>query len=174
MSANKCMDFFASCPHVVQKFYLIHDLILYFMHYRNISERMKISYKNTHTQTHTHSYIYIYIYIWLNNKDTFCLYNLIKIISIFLISVLISVWNWWMNLPTLSRTRPDTSKAIIRGCLHDDHLYRVRKRSRQCSYCTAPTTSGRPHGCTLVWACQWPSSQPLSSPQLSHNDSPWA
>ena len=25
-----------------------------------------------------------------------------------------------------------------------------------------------------MWACQWPSSQPLSSPQLSHNDSLWA
>ena len=25
-----------------------------------------------------------------------------------------------------------------------------------------------------VWACQWPSSQPLSSPQLSQNDSLWA
>ena len=40
----------------------------------------------------------------------------------------------------------------------------------QCTY-TVPTTSGRPHGSPLVWACQWPSSQPLSSPQLSHNDS---
>ena len=30
------------------------------------------------------------------------------------------------------------------------------------------------HGCPLVWACQWPSQQPLSSPQLSHNDSLWA
>ena len=28
-------------------------------------------------------------------------------------------------------------------------------------------------GSPLVWACQWPSSQPLSSPQLSHNDSLW-
>ena len=36
------------------------------------------------------------------------------------------------------------------------------------------TTSGRPHGSPLVWSCQWPSSQPLSSPQLSHNDSLWA
>ena len=27
---------------------------------------------------------------------------------------------------------------------------------------------------SIVWACQWPSSQPLSSPQLSHNDSLWA
>ena len=36
----------------------------------------------------------------------------------------------------------------------------------QCT-CTVPTTSGS----SLVWACQWPSSQPLSSPQLSHNDS---
>ena len=25
-----------------------------------------------------------------------------------------------------------------------------------------------------MWACQWPSSQPLSSPQLPHNDSLWA
>ena len=38
----------------------------------------------------------------------------------------------------------------------------------QCT-CTIPTTSGRPHGCSLVWACQWPPSLPLSSPQLSHN-----
>ena len=37
-----------------------------------------------------------------------------------------------------------------------------------------PKTSGRPHGSPLVWACQWPSSRPLSSPQLSHNDSLWA
>ena len=34
--------------------------------------------------------------------------------------------------------------------------------------------SGTSHGSPLVWACQWPSSQPLSSPQLSHNDSLWA
>ena len=44
----------------------------------------------------------------------------------------------------------------------------------QCTCCTVPTTSGRPHGSSIVWACQWPSSQPLSSPQLSHNDSLWA
>ena len=41
----------------------------------------------------------------------------------------------------------------------------------QCTCCSVPTTSGRPHGSPLVWACQWPSSQPFSSPQLSHNDS---
>ena len=44
----------------------------------------------------------------------------------------------------------------------------------QCTCSTVPTTSGRPHGSRLVWASQWPSSQPLSSPQLSHNDSLWA
>ena len=44
----------------------------------------------------------------------------------------------------------------------------------QCTCCTVPTTSARPHGSPLVWACQWPSSQPLSSPQLSHNNSLWA
>ena len=40
----------------------------------------------------------------------------------------------------------------------------------QCTCCTVPTTSGRPHGSPLVGVCQWPSSQPLSSPQLSHKD----
>ena len=43
----------------------------------------------------------------------------------------------------------------------------------QCTCSTVPTTSGRLHGSPLVWACQWSSSQPLSS-QLSHNDSSWA
>ena len=37
-------------------------------------------------------YIYIYIYVWLNNKYTLCLYNFIKILSSFLISVLVSGW----------------------------------------------------------------------------------
>ena len=41
------------------------------------------------------------------------------------------------------------------------------------STCTVSTNFGRPHGSSLVWACQWPSSQPLSS-QLSHNDNLWA
>ena len=40
-----------------------------------------------------------------------------------------------------------------------------------CTCCTVITTSGRPRRSPLVWACQWPSSQPLSSP---HNDSLWA
>ena len=44
----------------------------------------------------------------------------------------------------------------------------------QCTCCNVPTTSGRPHRSPPVWAYQWPSSQPLSSPQLSHNDSHWA
>ena len=41
----------------------------------------------------------------------------------------------------------------------------------QCTCCTIPTTSGRPHGSSLEWACQWHSSQSLSSPQQSHTDS---
>ena len=45
---------------------------------------------------------------------------------------------------------------------------------QQCTCCTVPTTSGRPHRSPLLSACQWPWSQPLSSPHLSHNDSLWA
>ena len=52
---------------------------------------------------------------------------------------------------------------------HRSNLLRL-----QCNCCTVPTTSGSSHGSPLVWACQWTSSQPLSSPQLSHNSSLWA
>ena len=44
----------------------------------------------------------------------------------------------------------------------------------QCTCCTVPTTSARPHRSPLLWACQWPSTQSLSSSQLSHNESLWA
>ena len=44
----------------------------------------------------------------------------------------------------------------------------------QCTCYTVPTTSGRLHRSPLVWAYQWLLSQPLSSPQSSHNDSLWA
>ena len=44
----------------------------------------------------------------------------------------------------------------------------------QYTFSTVPTNSERPHGSPLVWACQWPLSQSLSFPQLSHNDSLWA
>ena len=55
-------------------------------------------------------------------------------------------------------------------------LYSLRSNllRLQCPNCIVPTTSGRPHGSPLVWACRWPLSQPLSSPQLSYNDSLWA
>ena len=41
---------------------------------------------------------------------------------------------------------------------------------QQCTCCTVTTTSERSHGSPLVRACQWPSSQPLSSAQFSHDD----
>ena len=44
----------------------------------------------------------------------------------------------------------------------------------QCICYTVQTISRRPHGSPHVCVCQWPSSKPLSSPQLSHNDSLWA
>ena len=48
--------------------------------------------------------------------------------------------------------------------LHLNNLLRL-----QCT-CTVLTTSGRPHRSPLVSACQGLSSQPLSSPQLYHDD----
>ena len=59
--------------------------------------------------------------------------------------------------------------------VHTGNSYPLRSNllRLQCTCCTVPTTSGRHHTIPLAWACQWPSSQPLSS-QLSHNDSLWA
>ena len=44
-------------------------------------------------------------------KTYFVCFNLIKILSSFLMSVLVSDWNWWMNLPKLSQALSDLSKS---------------------------------------------------------------
>ena len=62
-----------------------------------------LSFSNSQWKTGHSTLLYIYIYICfikqfnhvsLNNKDKFCLYNLFKILSSFLISVFVSGWNW--------------------------------------------------------------------------------
>ena len=65
----------------------------------------------------------------------------------FFIWTILSIWHTWNSSPLRSN--------------------RLRL---QCDR-TVPTTSGRPRGSPLVRACQWLSSQSLTSPQLSHNDS---
>ena len=55
-----------------------------------------------------------------------------------------------------------------------DSPHRSNLLQLQFTCCNVPTPSGRPHGIPLVWAYEWTSSQPLSSSQLSHNDSLWA
>ena len=57
------------------------------------------------------------MYYKINNKDTYGLYDFIKVLSRFLIIVLVSGWNWWMNLPKLSRALLNLSYAINRGLL---------------------------------------------------------
>ena len=54
--------------------------------------------------------------------------------------------------------------------LWNSSLLRSYLLQLQCTCFTIPTTSGRPHGSPHARACQWPSSQPLLSPQLSHNN----
>ena len=54
-----------------------------------------------------------------NIIDTFCRYNFIKILSSFLISVLVSGWNWWMKLPNCPerfRTFHRLSSGV--ACMH--------------------------------------------------------
>ena len=67
-----------------------------------------------------------------------------------------AIWWWWWFIVKTWNSSPLRSNLLRLQCT-----------------CTVPTTSWRPHGSPLEWACQWPSSQPLSS-HLSHNDSLWA
>ena len=60
-------------------------------------------------------YVYIYIYVSLNNKDKFCLYNSFKILSSFLLSVLVSGWNWYMNFPIFPYTGKQPLMMAYKG-----------------------------------------------------------
>ena len=88
---------------------------------------------------------YIYIYIYIYIRG-----SLNKFPDFFRMGILLIVHTWNSN------------------------PFRSNLLRLQCPFCTVPTTSGRSHGSPLVWACQWSSSQLLSSLQLSHNDSLWA
>ena len=87
--------------------------------------------------------IYIYIYIYIYMLHT------ISFQTFFVWALLLIVHTW--------------NSSSLRS-----NLLRL-----QCTCSTVPTTSGRTHGSPLVRAYQWPMSQPLSFPQLSHNDSVW-
>ena len=99
----------------------------------------------------TNTHMYVYSYLWsTHNNTSLCTHlqgSLNKFPDFFVWALLLIVHTW-------------NSSPI------QSNLLRL-----QCTCFTVPTTSGRPHGSPLVWACQWPSSQPLSSPQLSHNSS---
>ena len=51
-------------------------------------------------------------HVWLNNKDTFCLYGFIKILSSFLISVLVSGGWIYQNCPKHFQTFPRPSSGV--------------------------------------------------------------
>ena len=78
-------------------------------------------------------YIYIYICIYIYEVHTISFHTF----CVWALLLIVHTWN----------------SSHLRSC-----LLRL-----QCTCCIVPTTSGRHHGCLLVWACQWPSSQPLLS-----------
>ena len=89
--------------------------------------------------------LYLYIYIYIYIWGT-----LNKFLDFFRMALLLIVHTW------------------------NSSSFRSNLLRLQCACCTVPTTSGRPHGRPLLWACQWPFSQPLSYRQLPHKDSFWA
>ena len=91
-----------------------------------------------------YTHTYIYIYIYIYEVHTISFQT-------FFVWALLLVVHSWNSSPFQS------------------NLLRM-----QCACCTVSTISGRSHGSPLVFKCQWPSLQPLLSPQLSHNDTLWA
>ena len=109
-------------------------------------------YIHIHILAYMHIYIYIYIYICIYTYISIYAYDVHTIsFQTFFVWALLLIVHTWNSSPLRS------------------NFLRL-----QCTCCTVPTNYAKPHGRPLVWACQWPSSQPLSSPQLSHNDSLWA
>ena len=82
-------------------------------------------------------------------------------------------WWWWYIGDTISFQTFFLWALLLRVHTWNSSPLRSNRLRLQCN-CTVRTTSGMPHGSPLVWACRWPSSRPLSSSQLSHNDSHWA
>ena len=92
-----------------------------------------------------------------------------------------------LSHPPNVKKRPNHEISVIRGSLNKTFLWALllivhtwnssplqsNLHLQQCTCCTVPSTSEKLHGSPLVWACQWLSSQHLSSPELSHNDSLW-
>ena len=99
-------------------------------------------------------YIYIYIYMCV----CVCVYIYIYLGLIYIYTRIIKCFHTFFVWALLLIVHTWNSRLLR------SNLLRL-----QCIWCTVPTTSARPHRSPLVWACQWPSSQPLSS-QLSHNN----
>ena len=120
-----------------------------------------------YTHTHTHTYIYIHAYICTHIYA--CLYMYIYVHTFVYIYIYIYAYIY-MHIYIYIHVRGSLNK--FPDFFPMGTLIPFEVISSGCK--TLPTTSGRHHGSPPVWACQWPSSQPLSSTQLSHNDSLWA
>ena len=110
---------------------------------------------------------------WLETKGSIYVFNLVGISFFF-----IHITGQWMcdiyEVHTISFQTFFVWTLLLIVHTWNSSLRRSNLLRLQCTCCTVPTNSGRPHGSPLVWACQWPSSQPLSSTQFSHNENLWA
>ena len=144
---------------------------------------MAVRIKCTKTIRENHFYSNLYIDLSMDKKELHHLMLIqveIKISATGTKSFFTSVVIRTGIIPTLTYEDHEISfeTFFVRALLLIVHtwnssLLRTNLLWLQCTCCTVPTTSGRPYRSPLVWAYQWPSSQPLSS-QLSHKDSLWA
>ena len=120
-------------------------------------------------------YMYIYIYMW--GCVYICMYIYVYIYTYIYVYIYICIYiciHTYIYIYIYTRIINKFPDFFVWALLFVVHTWNYCPLWGQCTCCTVLTTLARPHSSLLAWACQWPSPQPLSSPQLSHNDSLWA
>ena len=128
-----------------------------------------------HTFLRVHIFVCMYVFLHL------CIYVCILVSMYAWLRLCICVYDYSIHfVSTYTRVSlnkfPDVFAWALLLIVHAWNSSPLRSNllRMQCTCCTVPITSVTPYESPLVWACQWPSSRPLLSPQLTHKDSLWA
>ena len=107
--------------------------------------------------------IYIYIYIYICMRVYTFLYCICMSMYIYFVCIYTYACVYIYEEYTISFQTFFVWALLLIVHTWNSSPLRSNLLRLQSTYCAVPTTSRRPHWSPLVWACQWPSSHPLSS-----------